>query len=466
MKRVFLFFILAVFVISTVLTGCSSSEEVDRKEELTKSMESTYDDLTSTFSGATGQYDLVAEYLKSWANKNEVSIAANEAHYMVIINPATEGYEDEKSTVLQCAVETDNFASSLQTLAISLTCLLGPETHGKITLIVTENNNGEYLGAASADPVYYQCDNFINMQHNDDVQLFTSGSYAGSAVMTSDIALTSPSYSHAYAITMTTAGHHDSFDFDGTRYPNPVEVIGSLLASEKSNGELFQLASFECEAADGYVPVSATAVVVIDSNDVESFSKRFRSSYRNMRDRFEKLEDNFVYTMTETAMPASVMTNETSDNIISLMYTLKTGIYLQDEDSGDVISASAISHVTTADQKFRLTMRSKSTDESVLAEMSEVFLTTSGLCDIQYTPTETSITWPSADNKKLARFFTDALGAKESIFDTTLESGECDIFAAKAPLNMVSYRCNIHHGEAALSNMLNFLEIPAEETEE
>ncbi len=463
MKRFFLFLVLAAFTAGTLLTGCTSTPETaDRKEELTAIMDSTYEELAATFSGNTGQYDLVAEYLKSWANQNEITIAANHENYMVLANPATEDSKDAKSTVLQCAVETGNFKNSLQPLAISLAALLGPESHGKITLIVTENNNGQHLGATAIDPAYCQCDSFINMQHSDDVQLFTSGSYANNADMTTNITETTPSYSHAYAITLSTAGYHDLFNFEGRRYPNPVEVIGSLLASAKSSGQLFQLASFECEATEGYIPSSATAVVVLDGNNVESFNKKFKSSYRNMKERFEELEDNFVYTFTETTMPPSVMTSETSDNIISLMYTLKTGIYLQDEDSGDIISASGISRITTLDHSFRLSVAFRSIEESVLTEMSEVFLTTSGLCDIQYTPSSPHKTWPSAGNKKPARFFSDALGAKETLFDTTLQSGECDIFAAKAPLSMISYRCNIHHGEAALANILNFLTPPSQ----
>ena len=67
-------------------------------------------------------------------------------------------------------------------------------------------------------------------------------------------------------------------------------------------------------------------------------------------------------------------------------------------------------------------------------------------------------TWPSKDNKALAAYFTEALGAEETIFESTLESSECDVLSAKAPLNMISYQCNIHHGEAALSNICSFLE--------
>lgn len=82
---------------------------------------------------------------------------------MVIVNPATKGCGKKESTVLECAVKTGDFDNSMQPLAVSMTALLGPESHGKITLIVTENNDGNMIGAASVDPKYYECDNFINI---------------------------------------------------------------------------------------------------------------------------------------------------------------------------------------------------------------------------------------------------------------------------------------------------------------
>ena len=457
MKKFFVFFIIAIMLMTLTLTGCGS-DSTDRQTELKDSLDSTYEELTSTFSGSMGQYDLVAEYLQSWASKNNITISASDESYMVLENPATDGHKDAESTVLQCTIDTHAFGNSMQSLAISLTSLLGPLEHGDIALIITETDNGEYTGASSIDPKYLKYDNFINMTQNDSVELYTSVSYAASASMTTDLSASEPYYSNAYEITMKISGYHNPFTIKDTDYPNPAEVIGNLLATEKSSGQLFQLASFNCETKAGYIPTSATAVVVIDGNDVSGFEKKFRSSYNNMKKRFEKLEDNFVYTLTATELPASVISNETSDNIISLMYTLKTGIYLQDEDSGEIVSLSEISGVSTSDGSFKLTTALRSTDDNVINEMSEVFLTTSGLCNIGYEISDTTLTWPSKDNSKLASFFSDVLGAEETVFDSTLESSECNIFAAKAPINMISYQCNIHHGEAALANICAFLE--------
>ena len=456
MKRYLLLMIPLILILTLFLGSCSLGE-MTRENELKTAMESTYEELDSTFSGDSGKYSLVAEYLKSWANKNDIEITENNKNHMVMINPATDGYKDAQTTVFQCAVKTNDFNNSMQTLSTALTALLGPEKHGKLKLIITENNDGQFTGAESVDSKYYKCDNFINLERSDDIQLYTSGAYEMSSTMTSSIETASPSYSHAYAITMSISGYHDPFDFD-RHYPNPIETIGSLLATEKSSGQLFHLASFECESTSSYTPTSATAVVVIDSNDIESFEKKFDKSYNSVKNKLEKLNDNFVYTFTETSMPETVMSSQTSDSIISLMYTLQTGTYLQDEESGEIISASDISSVTTAEGTFKLTMISRSLEENVLSDMSSEFLTTSGLCNISYEASEPQKTWSSDSKKGPAAFLSKALGSEDSIIPATLENSECGVFASKQDLNMVSYRFNVHHSDAALMNIIHFVE--------
>ncbi len=445
-----------VFTVSLFLGGCSLGEQ-SREDELKSTLKTTYDELNSTFSGDTGKYSLVSEYLYSWAKKNELTVAENQDSYMVIENPATGGYEDSESTVLQCAVDTSHLNASMQPLAVSLTALLGPESHGPISLIITEIDSGNYTGAASVKPEYYECDNFINIQYGNETSLLTSGSDAFTGTMTSDISTSSPSYSQAYSITMSTEGYSDPFDFE-LNYPNPVETIGSLLATQKSSGNLFQIASFNCEYAEGYTPVSATAVVVIDGNDVESFTKKFNNSYENVQEKFADLDDHFVYTMTETSMPSSVISNNYSDNIISLMYTLQTGIYLQDEDSDQIISASNISSISTDGGKLNVIINSRSLDADVLQEMSDSFATTSGLCDIQYSASEAEKTWTSDAERDLAQFFLDALSFDESNGLSTIKSSELDIFSSKVSgLNAISYTFNSENRKAALMNLLHFL---------
>lgn len=458
MRRFLIAMLTAVFITSAVfLSGCSLGN-ASRETELKDAMATTYSELNSTFSGDSGEYSLVAEYLTSWAKSNQLKIKENAKHYMVISNPATDGCKKNESTVLECAVKTGDFDNSMHSLSVSMTALLGPESHGDITLIVTENNNGDMIGAASVNPKYYECDNFINMDYGKSIRLLTSGANSFSSAMSTSLKKASPSYSNAYTITMSISANADPFDFD-THYPNPIETIGSLLATEKSSGDLFQLVSFNCKSENGYTPTSATAVVVIDDNDVESFTKKFNKSNENMKKRFDELEDHFVYTMTETSVPDRVIASQYSDNIISLMYTLQTGIYKQDEESGEIISESYISSISTSKGKFKLTINSRSLDESVLDEMDTSFSTTSGLCDIKYSSSKHKMTWSADEGSTLAGFFMDALSIDDSKALNTLKGSECDIFASKmSDLNMISYKFNSENKEAALLNTLHFME--------
>lgn len=455
MKRFFIIFTALTLMISLFLSGCSLFD-AGREKELKEVLKTTYEELESTFSSEKCQYSLVAEYLSSWAKKNDIKISESGEHYIVLTSPATKNNTDKETTAFQCSLETADMKSSSETLAIGMTALLGPDSHGDISLIVTENNSGELIGAKSLPEKYCYYDNFINLNYSKDIKLLKEGAFEMTGKMSAGISMVTPSYSNAFAITMSMPKFTDPFAFDAN-YPNPVEVIGSLLATEKSSGKLFQIASFECGASDGYNPYSATAIVVVDENDIESFTKKFEKSYENMEERFDKLEDDFVYTMTEASMPDYVMSNQSSDNIVSLMYTLKTGIYLQEEDTGLIVSASNISSISTSDGELNVSITARSLTEETLDEMSNVFLTTSGLCDIKYEATAKDRLWTS--NKGTSSFFREALGLDETDQSSAVKSSECELFAQKNnDLSIISYYCNINNGQETLINLLHFLE--------
>ena len=126
MRRFFIAMVTVVLMTSAVfLSGCSLGTP-DRETELKDTLSDTYSELNSTFSGNTGKYPLVAEYLTSWAKSNDLTVKENAEHYMVIVNPATKGCGKKESTVLECAVKTGDFDNSMQPLAVSMTALLGP----------------------------------------------------------------------------------------------------------------------------------------------------------------------------------------------------------------------------------------------------------------------------------------------------------------------------------------------------
>lgn len=77
MRRFFIAMVTVVLMTSAVfLSGCSLGTP-DRETELKDTLSDTYSELNSTFSGNTGKYPLVAEYLTSWAKSNDLTVKEN-----------------------------------------------------------------------------------------------------------------------------------------------------------------------------------------------------------------------------------------------------------------------------------------------------------------------------------------------------------------------------------------------------
>ena len=82
MRRFFIAMVTVVLMTSAVfLSGCSLGTP-DRETELKDTLSDTYSELNSTFSGNTGKYPLVAEYLTSWAKSNDLTVKENAEHYI------------------------------------------------------------------------------------------------------------------------------------------------------------------------------------------------------------------------------------------------------------------------------------------------------------------------------------------------------------------------------------------------
>lgn len=452
MKKILVLVVALMMTALLFLTGCSVDDS--REGQLNDILDETNAGLVDTFSDSTTKFEMVEDYLASWAKNNNIEVTKTGKHCMVLTNKATEGIKCD-SLALHVAVDTEDMTSTNRPLAVALTSLLGPEQHGKIKLIVTETNDEGYMGSDAIAEKYLKVDNLISINQRSKVDLKIGGAYAFDATLNKEVSYEEPTYAHAYEIKLTIDNYKDAFDYTA-KYPNPIDVIGSYLASNQSSGKLFQLASFKCKVSDCSTPYSASAIVVIDDNNVESMKKKFDKSYESVNKKCDKIEANFVYTMNETTMPEKVLTHESSSSLISLMYTLDTGIYYQDEDSGDIISANTITNLKAKDGKFILDLTGRSKTKESLVEMNTALKTTAGLTDYNYSAGKPYITWEAQD--ELADYFLEALSMSREDNHTTLLTSDLNILTSKKPgLNCILYSVSDDNDTAAMHNFIHFM---------
>ena len=474
MKRFLALFCTLIMVVG-LFCGCDG-EEVDRSKELQSAMKANDKELSATFLENASSFDEVSEYLKTWAEKAGLEIAAEKDHYIIIRNPATAGYEDADPTTLQCHVDPLHLRKDLDLLSMSMACLLGPMQHGKILLMVTENDEEDlFTGAQTLKKKNITDRHIIHLEMAGSAMVYTSGAYGMSSNLTCKAPRREPEYTRAYTIDFSIPRHADPYAFDkANNYPNPIETIGNLLASAKSSGRLFEIASFESESESGFLPHRATAVVVIDENNVENFQKRFDTSFETIEKRFSNIEKErddkqstsqdgddeplFKFTMTETDLPRTVLKQKGSDNIISLMYTLQTGIVGQNEESGELESLAYIKRISTKNGRFDLNVRMRADTEAALTELSNTYLITSGLCDVVYDPGKAVRLWSAREDGPLADFFYRAVDLEKEQAPINLGRTECDVLGRRGKnLDLVFYRVNSDHRNAAIKNILAYL---------
>ncbi len=441
--------------LTLILSGCSIGT-TDRDSELKSTLKETKSELNSTFSESTTKFSMVEEYLNSWTKNNNIDITANSEHYMVLTNNATQNGKDSDSFGMVCSVDPDNIKDSKDTLATGMTALLGPEEHSKISLIILETNTDNFDGAISIDSKYLNVDHLVSLESGSDNDLTTSGAYSFDAVMSGKLKYQSPTYNNAYEISLTLSDYKDSFDFDN-KYPNAIKVLGNYLASCKSSGKLFQIASISCKTSDSKTPYSAKAIVVVDDNNIESIQTKFESSRESIQKKCDKLDIDFVYTMDSVSLPNKVIKDSSSSKIINLIYTIDSGIYSQDEKTGEVISADDIYNISTKEGKFNLKINARSKTTDSLNELKQTLKTTAGLSDAKYSTSDNYSTWQS--QKDLSSYFKNLLTIDDDSENlTTLKTSNLSILSNKnSDLDCVQYTVADDGEEVAMLNCVHYI---------
>ena len=444
-------------------TGCGETE-TDRNSDLIEQMKTFYSELDQKFPDKEAVYSFseVEQYLSDWGELEGLDVRSVKDHYMIISNHASKSHEDDDFNVIQCTVDTENIRGDLHELSLCMAALLGPVQHGRIKLIVTESQGNRFPGAADLKKKSIKGDHFIQLKETKKNLVYTKGPLEATCKLTRDEDTVSPEYTNAFLITFSISQHYaDPYLYDKKHsFPNPAETLGDLLASAKSAGRLFEVASFQTESEDGYLPHTAKALVVIDDNNIEAFQKRFEKSYQNVEDKFDSLEDeSFVYTMEEAELPETVLNQTVSDNLISLMYTLQTGPHVQSEDSGTVYAASYIESVSTEDGKFKLRMNMRSLDEASMDEMTGNYLIAAGLSDANCKVSESKRLWTCAEDSDAAAYFVPLITDETEDTDTMIRSSECDIIWSKRhKTDIISCWYDKSKREDMLTYLLNYMD--------
>ena len=275
MKRFLSFFVITTMFLTLILCGCDSGQ-IDRGKELKQAMDTCDNKWSQSFPAGTATFDQVADYIAGWGGNAGLDVTKKAEHYIVLTNPSTKGQKKTPSVTMALSVDPAHLRDNVPLISLGMTSVLGPMEHGKIRLIVMEDSEETPLGAESVAGKYLKCDHFIWLAKGGNAMVYTAGPMSAEGKLSCKAGRTSPEYTNAFKISIHIPEHLNPYSYDkSTSMPNPINVLGDLLASAKSSGRLFEIASFTAKDNGDYLPCEANTVVVIDDNNVEAFQKKF-----------------------------------------------------------------------------------------------------------------------------------------------------------------------------------------------
>lgn len=377
---------------AAVLTACivgavilfqeEEAAEPSLEEVLKEKLNAYETDLRDSL-GSLNTNEDVADYLLTWAKNKEIPATRDDAGNVIFTVKASKNAENAQPAAVLCSFDADNMEQHVEEMAVALCVAKNAVNHGKLSVVFLAAEGGQQTGAQNLDAGHF----------SDDTAVFCLGSSAGARVSTttggcSRIEIThslkyrKPSYTRAYRITLKNC---PSQILDGTvdSVPNPIKILGNVLANFKSTSLLFELSSFHGGKSSDFTPSSASMTVVINENDEEAFLRKMDNSIEKIYDKYQEDYPEIEYTYEETDLPSRVLKTSDTDNLVSLMYTAFDGVHERDED-GVVISLTNIGKISCKNRKLKIQISAMSSSQLLLDEICESYETICGLCDVKY----------------------------------------------------------------------------------
>lgn len=314
----------------------------------------------------------IRAYLIDYAEKKNLAYKTDDAGNVLIIKPATAGFENEKTVILQShmdmvceknsGVEFDFDNDPIQTeikgewlhavgttlgadngigVALTLAVLDSDDLqHPKIEALFTVDEETGLTGAFELGEGMLTGDILINLDSEDDGEVFIgcAGGIDTTSIFKYDTVRPSAgSFAFEVKVSGLLGGH--SGDDINKGLANANKVLNRILWAIKDEMPL-QLVSISGGNLHNAIPREASAVAVVPSSKKEEVRVIFNSIAADIEREFLSVETNMRLALQSEELPKKIMTLEDSDRLLNLIYACPNGMQAMSEDIPGLVETS------------------------------------------------------------------------------------------------------------------------------
>ena len=417
------------------------------------------------------------EYLKKFGKDHGLETKVDETGNVLIKKPATKGYENRATTILQSHmdmvcdklvdVDIDFYNDPIQSYvdgdwmrakgttlgaddgigdAIELAILDSDDIeHGPIECVFTRDEETGLTGAFGMKAGFMSGKYLINLDSEDEGQIFIS--CAGGINTTAIFHVTREDAPEGYffmeASLKGLQGGHSGDDINKKR-ANAIKILARFLYNEQSKMDLY-LAQWNSGRMHNAIPRDGKVIFAVPADKKEEVKADFNVFAKEVEDEYHITDTNMQWALV-SADAQKVMDKTTSDNLIKAIQAVDNGVLsmCQDEALAWMVETSSnIASVQSEEDKVVVVSSQRSNVMSNLKNMSNSVKACFQLAGAEVIQNDGYPAWKMNPESKLVKITVDAykkLFNKEPKVLGIHAGLECGLFSEKYPhLDMVSF---------------------------
>ena len=418
------------------------------------------------------------DYLRQWGESHGLETKVDETGNVLIRKPATPGYENRKTVILQSHmdmvcdklvdVDFDFDRDAIQTYvdgewlrakgttlgaddgigcAIELAILEADDIeHGPLECVFTRDEETGLTGAEGMKPGFMTGDYLINLDSEDEGEMFVScagGRNTQARFTFQREAAPAGSFFLKAQLKGLTGGH--SGDDINKKRANAIKLLGRFLFQTMNRYEGVRLAQFHSGKLHNAIPRDGLFVIAVPSAVKENVKADWNVFAAQVEDEFHVTDTQMVWTMESTdAEP--VIEAGVARNFVWALQAVDNGIYAICQDpelNGMVETSSNIAAIHSSETEICILSSQRSNVMSNLDNMCATFRATFQLAGAEAWSSDGYPAWKMRAESQLRDTVVATyreLFSKDPIVRGIHAGLECGLFSERYPnLDMISF---------------------------
>ena len=417
------------------------------------------------------------EYLKNWGESHNLDTKVDKTGNVIIRKPATPGYEDRKTVILQSHmdmvcdklvdVDFDFDNDPIQTYvdgewltakgttlgaddgigcAMELAILDSNDIeHGPLECVFTRDEETQLTGASGMEAGFMTGDMLINLDSEDEGQIFVSCAGGRSTFATFYVTREDAPEGFFFiegSIKGLTGGHSGD-DIDKKR-GNAIKILARFLYNEMQKMPVM-LAQFNSGKMHNAIPRDGRFVIAVPSAEKETVRVDWNVFISQVEEEFH-VSDTQIVTQMQSTDAQKVITASDTARFVRALQAVDNGVFAMCQDealAGMVETSSNIASIVTEENEIKVVSSQRS---NVMSNLDNQCNTVKALFELAGAKVEQNDgypAWKMNPNSKLTKAVVDCytrLFGKEPIVRGIHAGLECGLFSERYPnLDMVSF---------------------------